>query len=100
MAFIQSLVTSVLRIVFRLVLIGMGLLFAAAVIAFLLALAGLWMLRALWAKLTGQQVNPWVMRVNPRDAFSRFAQRPGFAAQPEPPRSVGDITDVEIKERH
>lgn len=112
MDFIQSLVTSLFRLVFRLVLLGMGLLFAAGVIAFLFALAGLWMLRAMWAKLTGRQVNPWVMRVSPRDAFSRFARRPGFrsadgvhrgpdddAAEAQAARRIADVTDVEVKER-
>jgi len=108
---IQSLVTRLFRWVFRLVLLAFGLLFAAGVIAFLLALAGLWGLRAVWAKLTGRQVSPWVVRVSPREAFSRFAQRPGMRsahgahpgqgdpASPQTGRHLGDVTDVEVKPR-
>ena len=41
-------------------------------------LAAVWALRYGWAKLTGQPVNPWVMRFHPGQGFDRFraATRP------------------------
>ena len=71
----------------RVVLFLMGLVFAASIAFAVMLLAGLWGLRYGWAKLTGQPVNPWVMRFRPGQGFDAFraAARTG-----EP--SAADVT--------
>ena len=56
----------------RVALFLMGLVFAASIAFAVLLLASLWALRYGWAKLTGQPVNPWVMRFHPGQGFDRF----------------------------
>lgn len=104
MLFIQSLLSDILRLVFRLIVVALGLVLAAGVLVLLLALASGWLLRALWAKFTGRPVNPWVMRLSPRDVFNRFSQRRGFDADGGTPGlrrvpQASDVTDVEVKDR-
>lgn len=70
-----------MNLVFRLVLLVMGLVFAASLAVAVLLLAVVWGLRYGWARLTGQPVNPWVMRFNPRGGFDRF-RAAGRQAQP------------------
>ena len=89
MDFFTSLLASVLRFSFRLLLVAMGLVFAASLLFVLLVFAIAWSLRALWARLTGQPVAPWVMRVDPRAGWSRFVKRPGQAPQ-------GEVVDVDV----
>ena len=90
----------------RLVLMLAGLLFATSLVVVALSLVALWGLRYLWAKLTGQPVLPFVMRVDPRDGFNRMYRArqqqgarttdDGPAAAPGRERTV-DVTDVEPK---
>ncbi len=89
----------------RLVLIAAGLLFAASLAVVVLLLAALWGLRYLWARLTGQPVLPFVMRVDPRGGFNRMyrARQQGARTDHDgPPAAPGrernvDVTDVEPK---
>ncbi|MBS0339899.1 MAG: hypothetical protein JSS56_05200 [Proteobacteria bacterium] len=71
----------------RVVLFLMGLVFAASIAFAVLMLAALWALRYGWAKLTGQPVNPWVMRFRPGQGFDRFR---AAARQGEP--TAADVT--------
>lgn len=81
--------------VFRLSLLAaaliflLGLLFAASV------LLVLWLLRALWAKLTGQPVQPWVFKMHQSDLWQRAyrASAPGARGRP-----TADVIDAEVKE--
>ena len=60
----------------------------------------------LWAKITGQPVTPFVMRMDPRTGFGRVyrgaqgAAPPPSPGPPQPPGSprTDDVTDVEVKE--
>jgi len=61
-----------LNLLLRLVLFFMGLVFAASLAVAVLLLAAIWGLRYGWARLTGQQTRPWVMRFDPRGGFDRF----------------------------
>jgi hypothetical protein len=92
---------ALLNFVVRLVLVAAGLLFAASLaVAFTLLLVG-WTLRAGWAKLTGQPVSPFVVRIDPRGGFERMYRRAGPASRTpradsvRPVRAVPDVTDVE-----
>ena len=88
----------------RVVLMLAGLLFAACLVVVALLLVALWGLRYLWAKMTGQPVLPFVMRVDPRGGFNRMyraRQQPAAndgdpAAAPPRVHSV-DVTDVESR---
>ncbi len=87
----------VFRWVFRLLLLVVGLVFAASLAVALMVLLGLWSARSVWARLTGKTVQPFVMRVNPREGFGRVFR----AGQPRArgnPRAQADVTDVQVKE--
>ena len=103
-----------LNFLLRLVLFFLGLLFAASLAVAVLLLAAVWGLRYGWARLTGQPVQPWVMRFDPRHGFDRFraaarqaeptaadvaaARARGQAADsPVRLREPGRVTDVEAR---
>ena len=96
---------TVFRFILRLFLLVAGLLFAASLALAVLVLLAFWGLRMLWARLTGQPVTPFVMRIDPRGGFNRM-YRGGPARpvnEPGPPeparrREIADVTDVEVKE--
>lgn len=104
-----------LNFVFRAVLLLVGLVFSASLALAMLLLVAVWMVRAAWARLTGQPVRPWVMRFDPRAGFERFrsaaersakpsaadvanARARGESARAPVPRGdVGDVTDVRAR---
>ena len=89
-----------MKFLLRLLFIAAGLVFAFSLLILMIVLLVLWGLRALWCKLTGQSVNPFVMRVNPRTGFDqvfRQADRHAQAADKPPRRVIEDVTDVEPK---
>ncbi len=84
----------------RILLILAGLIFAASLIIVMLVLLFSWSLRALWFKLTGRPVLPFVMRMNPRTGFEQVfkkAQENGVNPNKPPRRKLDDVTDVEPK---
>ncbi len=89
-----------LKFLLRLLLVIAGLIFAASLMVTMLAMLLVWSVRALWRKVTGQPVTPFVMRMNPRAGFDQVfkqAQR-GDRAEAKPPRrALDDVTDVEPK---
>ena len=62
--------TDVLRLLLRLVLVAVGVVFFLSLLAAALVLALVWGLRALWARLTGRPVTPWATRIDPRAGWS------------------------------
>lgn len=100
----ELLIKTLLRVTLRVVLLLMGLVFAASVLFAVLVLFAAWALRALWARLTGRPVNPWVMRVDPRAQWSRFYASAAHSSDAPPkqrqePSAIGDITDVVPREK-
>jgi|JI6StandDraft_1071083.scaffolds.fasta_scaffold219353_2 hypothetical protein len=92
------------RFVIRLVLLAAGLVFALSLLVAGSLLLLVWGLRRLWARLTGQPVTPFVMRLHPRDGFGAVFRAAGGGPrrrQDEPvasPRqALGDVTDVQAK---
>ncbi len=96
-----------LNLLLRTALMLMGLLFAASLALAALLLVTVWMMRAAWARLTGQPVTPWVMRFDPRSGFEHFR---AAARQERAPRAAdvagrraqvgrhgADIEDVVVK---
>jgi hypothetical protein len=89
-----------MKFLLRLLFIAAGLIFALSLLILMIVLLALWGLRALWCKLTGQPVNPFVMHMNPRTGFDqvfRQADRNSNAADKPPRRDLQDVTDVEPK---
>ena len=85
--------------------VRVGLLLAALVFFASLLVAGfvilaLWLLRALWAKVTGQPVSPWTFQMNRQAVWQRFNQggfgQSGAASKPDNvvDAEVRDVTDV------
>jgi len=76
----------------RAVLLLMGLVFFASVLVAALLLLLLWLVRALWARLSGRPVVPLVFRFGQQAPWSRFyrAAAPGRAARQ-------DVVDVEAE---
>jgi hypothetical protein len=99
---VSDLISGVLRFVVRGLLLLMGLVFLASLLAAAMVLVLLGALRVLWARLTGKPIAPWAFRVDPRAQWSRFhtatGRWSGAAAAPSG-RSNGlkDVVDVEVK---
>ena len=101
----NEVVASVIRWVLRLVVFAMGAVLFLSLLAAALVLAGLWLLRALWARLTGRPVTPWVMRMDPRAGWSTvYRSTARWTAQRSDPSRRGvaapapDVTDVVPRE--
>lgn len=100
---------TILTFLVRLLLLAVGLAFAAVMACFFVLMLGVWLLAAAWARLTGKPVTPFVMRMGPRDAFDQMRRRAQAQQQPatRTPRSdaaagpraqiTADVTDVEPK---
>lgn len=90
-------IKTILGLLLRAVLLLMGLLFFASVLAAALLLMSLWLLRALWARLTGRAVPRWTFQIRRQAQWSRFyrAAEPANASR----RGVedADVIDVEPK---
>ena len=105
----NDFVARLVRFVLRLLLVGVALVFAASLLVVVMLLASAWGVRAMWARLTGRPVTPWVMRVNPGAGWQsvfrageRWQPRARAAAPGEPPArgrpDLLDVTDVQVKE--
>ncbi len=91
-----DVVKSLLRFVLRLGLLLAGLVFFASVLAAGMLLLSVWLLRALWARLTGKPVQPWVFQMNTRPPWQRARQPGGFGASPA--QSSADVVDAEVRD--
>lgn len=80
----------------RVVLLLAGLVFMASLLAVGLLVLALWLLRALWAKLTGQPISPWTFQVNRPATWQRFYRSPASGAPTR--RDDGNVIDAEVKE--
>ena len=90
--FFKSLTSLVLRL---------GLLLAALIFLASLMFAGglvlvLWLVRGVWAKLTGQPVQPWVFKMHRADLWQRAYR----ATTPASSRGKAplDVIDAEVRE--
>ena len=103
----SDLLLNLLGFVVRVGLLLAGLVFFASLLAAGFLVLILWLLRALWAKLTGQPVSPWTFQMNRQANWQRFYQggfgQPGSSA-PSPDNvvdaevtDVTEVTDVEPK---
>jgi len=95
---LSDLLLKLLGFVVRVGLLLAGLVFFASLLAAGFVVLILWLLRALWAKLTGQPVSPWTFQMNRQAMWQRFNQG-GFGqpsrAAPNPDNVVdAEVTDV------
>lgn len=84
--------STLIRFVFRAVLLAMGLIFAFSLLCAGALLALLWGLRRMWARLTGRPVQAWVFRVDPRAGWNRF-----YRANPWGTRQGGAQADPQAE---
>jgi hypothetical protein len=81
-----------MNFILRVILLLLGLVFAASLAVAVMLLAAVWGVRYAWGRLTGKPVTPWVMRFNPRSGFDRFRQ----AAQPAEP-TAADVANARAR---
>ncbi|WP_432726280.1 hypothetical protein [Variovorax sp. W6] len=81
-----------MNFVIRVILLLLGLVFAASLAVAVMLLAAVWGVRYAWGRLTGKPVTPWVMRFNPRSGFDRFRN----AAQPAEP-TAADVANARAR---
>ena len=67
---LNDLLSGVARFVLRLIVIAGGVVVFLSVLAAAMLLALIWGVRAVWARLTGQPVMPWAMKMDPRSGWS------------------------------
>lgn len=117
----NDLATTLLRWTIRISLMLVGMVFFLCLLAVACVLAMAWGLRALWAKLTGQPVMPWAMRMSPRSGWQtvyrsgaewmaqsstgRNSEQEGSSRTDHERRGsllrgAGDVTDVQPREIH
>lgn len=81
-----------MNFIFRVILLLLGLVFAASLAVAVMLLAAVWGVRYAWGRLTGKPVTPWVMRFNPRSGFDKFRN----AAQPAEP-TAADVANARAR---
>ena len=74
-----NLLSTVLGFVVRLGLLLGGLVFFASLLMAALLVLLVWLLRALWATLTGRPISPWTFQINWQAAWERYAAKFPFA---------------------
>ena len=88
----------IFSLIFRAVLLLMGLVFFVSLLAAALVLLVIWLLRSLWARMRGRPVTPWAFRVDPRAHWGRFYRgpQPGSASRSRDD-DVIDVVPREVK---
>ena len=81
---------------FRLVLMAAGFIFIASLMAAGLLLMAVWLLRALFARLTGRPVTPWAFQMNRQAVWSRFYKAPGHSSDAS--HHLAEVIDGEVRE--
>ena len=91
-----------MNFLFRVFLIAAGLLFAVSAGIAALLMVAFWGVRAAWARLTGQAVSPFIVRIHPRQGFEAMYRRadgesrtPRADSVVQAGRKIADVTDVE-----
>ncbi|MFM9922464.1 hypothetical protein VLK31_05685 [Variovorax sp. H27-G14] len=81
-----------MNFIFRVILLLLGLVFAASLAVAVMLLATVWGVRYAWGRLTGKPVMPWMAsmggRFNPRSGFDRFRH----AVKPDEPTAADVVS--------
>ncbi len=89
--------TKILRLFLRLALLLAGLVFLTSLLLAALVMLALWLLRSLWAHLTGRPVAPWAFKFDRQAVWERFYRAPGQVLKSQ--RDDADVIDVQAKEK-
>ncbi len=84
--------TVLLRWTVRIFLLIAATVFFLSLLAAASLLALVWGARALWAKLTGRPITPWVMGVSPAAAWSSVYRSRSTGTQPAAPQEAGGFS--------
>lgn len=102
---LNEVVAAAIRWALRIMVFVMGAVLFLSLLGAACILALIWGARALWARLTGRPITPWVMRMDPRSGWStvrrstaRWTARPGGAAGGMQRPDMADVTDVQPRE--
>ncbi len=90
-----ELLVRVLGLIVRIGLVVAGLVFFVSLLAAAVLVLAAWLVRALWAKLTGKPVSPWTFKVNRQAAMERFYRRSG-ATRSAP--ASDDVVDADVRD--
>lgn len=74
---LNDFLNTLTRWMVRLVLLAVGIVFFLSLLSVAVLLAAVWGVRALWAKLTGRTVAPWVMPMRGASSWAQMYQRAG-----------------------
>lgn len=73
----NDFLTALTRWTVRIVMLLVGMVFFVSLLTVACVLAAVWGLRALWARLTGRPVTPWVMPMHAASSWASMYQRAG-----------------------
>jgi uncharacterized membrane protein len=93
---LNEMMRTISGVIFRVLLLLAGLVFLASLLVAGLLVLAVWLMRAAWARLTGQPVSPWTFQVNRQAMWSRFYRAPGQGGPSG--RDDSDVIDAEVKE--
>lgn len=93
---LNQMMRTIFGLIFRAVLLIAGLIFMASLVVVGMLLLAVWLVQALWARLTGQPVRPWTFQVNRQAMWNRFYRAPGAGRPPQ--RDDSNVIDVEPKD--
>lgn len=74
---LNEFLTLLTRWTVRIIMLMVGVVFFLSLLTVACVLAAVWGARALWGKLTGQPVTPWVMPMRAASSWASMAQRAG-----------------------
>lgn len=93
----DNVIKTIFGLLLRALLLMMGLVFFLSVLAVALVLMAVWLLRALWARLTGQPQRPWTFQILRQAQWGRFYRAAGPGASGRSRVDDADVIDVEPK---
>ncbi|MDA8519766.1 hypothetical protein [Acidovorax sp. NCPPB 4044] len=109
----NDFLAGVIRWIVRLAVVAVGAVFFLCLLVAVALLAAVWGVRSVWARLTGQPVTPWAMRMDPRNGWSTVyrstARWSAAASQGQPaehgirrsaelPGARGEVVDVQPRD--
>ena len=90
----DNVIKTIFGLLLRVLLVLMGLVFFLSVLAVALVLMAVWLLRALWARLTGQPQRPWTFQILRQAQWGRFYRAAGPGAAGHSRVVDVDVIDV------
>ena len=93
-----NLLSTVLGFVVRLGLLLAGLVFFASLLMAALLVLFVWLLRALWATLTGRPISPWTFQINRQAAWERFYRRGASGTHGSASGASADVVDATVRD--